>query len=168
MLYKQTHLASHPLHMPLRPPITTDGRFFPPQSALYRRNDGNLYPRIVPNITLLSHDPAAPEDLCIRTAPLANLQHDAWFRSIRARVWLEEDADALPADLHVACACRAEIDARMQNDPVAGGASLQDLAEGTVLYALRHRGAEWRRVRVAWAELRPDGLTAWCALEAVA
>jgi len=167
MLYKQTRLESYPLRMPLRPPITTNGRFFPPQSALYHTDDGTLYPRIVLNRMLLSHDPASPEDLCICAVPLANVQHERWFRSIRARVWLEEDADALPADLHVACACRAEIDARMQNDPVAGGASLQDLEEGTVLYAQYSGQTEWHRMRVAWAEVRRDGLTAWCSLEAL-
>jgi hypothetical protein len=151
--------------MPLPPPITTNGRFFPPQSALYRTKDGT--PRIVPNHILLSYDPASPEALCMHAAPLANLQHARWFRSIRARVWLEQDADALPADLYVACACRAEMNARMQNDPVTGSVSLQDLAEGTVLYALRRGEHRWHRVRVAWAEVRRDGLTAWCSLEEV-
>lgn len=153
--------------MPMRPPISTNGRFFPPQSALYRRKDGNVYPRIVPNLILLSHEPTGPEDLCIRAAPLTSLQNARWFRSIQSRVWLEEDVDTLPGDLLVACACLAEIDARIQNDPVEGGASLQDLAEGTVLYALRRGETEWHRVRVAWAELRGDGLTAWCSFEAV-
>ena len=153
--------------MPLPPPITTNGRFFPPHSALYRTTHGNPYSRNVPNIMLLSDDTTKPVTECIHAAPVASLQHARWFRSIRARVWLEQDADTLPGDLYVACACPVEILARMQNDPVAGGASLQDLAEGTVLYALRRRETEWHRVRVAWAELRRDGLTAWCSLQAV-
>jgi len=153
--------------MPLPPPITTNGRFFPPQSALYRMKDGTVHPRLVPELQLLSDRPGCPQDECIRAAPFANLQRARWCRSIRARVWLQEDADALPGDLFVACACRAEVQARMQNDPLAGRASLQDLAEGSVLYARRQGETEWRRVRVTWAELRRDGLTGWCSLLAV-
>ena len=153
--------------MPVPAPITTNGRFFPPQSALYSNRGGNLVSRKVENVMFLSNSTTSPTHECMLAAPLENLQHARWFCKIRARVWLDEDVDTLPAELHVVCACSAEILARMQNDQLAGSASLQDLTEDTVLHALKKGHTHWHRVRVAWAELRGDGLTAWCCLETV-
>ena len=153
--------------MPVPPPIATNGRFFPPQSALYRIKDGNLYSRKIRNAMLLSINTTTPREQCILAAPLANLRHARWFRSLCARVWLDEDADTLPAELHVVCTCPQEILARMNNDELASGAALQDLCEDTVLFALKSDEIGWQPVRVVWAEVRRDGLTAWCCLEPV-
>lgn len=153
--------------MPVAPPITTNGRFFPPQSALYRIERGYPKTRKMPNMILLSNNLATADEQCIRAAPLASLKSARWFRSLRARVWLEEDVSTLPADLYVACACPEDILARTNNTELATGASLQDLCEGIELFARKNKESNGQRVRVAWAELRRDGLTAWCCLQAV-